>query len=303
MFNEKFHIDEKLINDYGAVNISLVADIPLFVDPILIFNSDKDEYKQLHKNIVKYLHFLSEKAKENLTPAKIKTWFSFNEICNNWLGFSKSSNKGLGLDKKFANFLYQNIGFVLNNNGISSSVHIEKIMLLEKGQGKDKISDLTVNLIKGYLCEYTEKFAKMYLKNSEQAKFVMVDNVEFNHKTECFVSKKYYLPYIINKNGEEEFILLTPSDILRKDEQAINRTDFLRRYKEVRNNIDNDVLRTQVDNYLQRAIYEYREQCKNTGKEPKEKVEEKIAHETFEEIAKRFPQIYDYYVKLIEDEK
>ena len=47
-FSEYFNIDPELITDYGAVDISLVCDIPLFIDPMLIFNSDKPEYIQLH---------------------------------------------------------------------------------------------------------------------------------------------------------------------------------------------------------------------------------------------------------------
>ena len=42
-----------------------------------------------------------------------------------------NGNKGLALDKKFANFLYENIGFVLETNNISNGRHIEKIMLLQ----------------------------------------------------------------------------------------------------------------------------------------------------------------------------
>lgn len=302
MFSEIFNVSEQEIKNYGAVNISLIADIPLFIDPILIFNSEKKEYKKLHENIVNYLYFLAKKANNGLTKSEIKTWFSFNEICNNWLGFSKAGNKGLALDKKFADFLSKNIGFVIKTNDISSSVHLEKIMLLTKGQGKDKISDLTANLIKGYLCEYTEKFAKKYIKDNNKAKMIPVDKVEFNYNTESFVSKEYYLPYIINKKGEEEYVLLTPSDILRKDEQAINKVDFLNKYKDVRNSIGNSVLRTQIDNYIQKAIREYEEKCKNLNQNPKGKIEEKIAKKAFEEYAQKHQEIYDYYVKIIEND-
>ena len=149
MFSEKFNIARNVIESYGAIDISLVSDIPMFVDPILIFNSAKPEYKELHNNMIKYMYFLAQKAKKGLNKSEIKTWFSFNEVCNNWLGFSMNGNKGLALDKKFANFLYENISFVLENNNISDGKHIEKIMLLVPGSGKDKISDLTVNLIKG----------------------------------------------------------------------------------------------------------------------------------------------------------
>ena len=40
-FSEKFQVSGDLIKDYGAVDISLVCDIPLFIDPMLIFNSEK----------------------------------------------------------------------------------------------------------------------------------------------------------------------------------------------------------------------------------------------------------------------
>ena len=44
-FSEKFQVSSDLIKDYGAVDISLVCDIPLFIDPMLIFNSEKNVYK------------------------------------------------------------------------------------------------------------------------------------------------------------------------------------------------------------------------------------------------------------------
>ena len=43
-FSDFFDVDEDIIESYGAVNISLINDMPLFVDPILLFNSEKPEY-------------------------------------------------------------------------------------------------------------------------------------------------------------------------------------------------------------------------------------------------------------------
>lgn len=303
MFSEKFNVSRKIINDYGAVDISLVSDIPMFIDPILIFNSEKKEYVQLHNNMIKYMYFLAKKAKLGLNKAEIKTWFSFNEVCNNWLGYSMHGNKGLALDKEFAKFLYKNIGFVLENNNISNGKHIEKITLLIPGSGKDKISDLTVNLIKGYLCEYTEKFAKKYIKDDALAMNISVDKAEFNYETECFVSKTYYLPYIVNEKSEIEYVLLTPFDILRRDEQTINRTDFLESYKTIRNSIDNDTLRIQIDNYIKKAILDYHAKCESMKKDPKQSEEEKIEKISFEEFAQEHKEIYDYYIRIKESQK
>lgn len=156
-FSEYYGIDSSVVENYGAVDISFVCDIPLFTDPMLIFNSEKEEYKKLHEGIIKYFHFLYQKACDGLSNKELKAWFEFNEVPNNWLGYSMSGNKGAALGKQYARFLYKNIRFATNTNNITKSNHIEKIMLLYEGSGKDKISDLTVNLIKGFLCSYTEE--------------------------------------------------------------------------------------------------------------------------------------------------
>ena len=48
-FSQAFNVPRKVIHEYGAIDISLVCDMPLFIDPILIFNSDKTEYQELHE--------------------------------------------------------------------------------------------------------------------------------------------------------------------------------------------------------------------------------------------------------------
>lgn len=68
---------------------------------MLIFNSEKEEYKKLHKDIVKYFHFWYQKATSGLQEKELKAWFEFNEVPNNWLGYSMYGNKGAALGKKY----------------------------------------------------------------------------------------------------------------------------------------------------------------------------------------------------------
>lgn len=67
-FSDFFNVDEDIIESYGAVNISLINDMPLFVDPFLLFNSEKPEYQQIHRNIISYLLFLQEQAEQYPDP-------------------------------------------------------------------------------------------------------------------------------------------------------------------------------------------------------------------------------------------
>ena len=302
LFSEKFGIIKNRIKEYGAVDISLVCDIPLFIDPMLIFNSEKVEYKKLHKDIIKYFHFLAKKSEKNLSFAEIKLWYTFNEIPNNWFGYSLSGNKGNACDVEFGKFLYNNIKFILNTNGISESEHIEKIMLIYDGSGRDKISDIMVNLIKDYLCDYTEKFAKKYMKKTDCDTF-LIDKAEFNYTTESFYTKEYYLPYIINKKGKREFILLTPIDILRKGEPSINREDLINNNKKVREYIDNDILKAEVNNYISKAVAKYEKEQIEQNKRINEGSIRKVESKAFSEIINIHPEIYDYYIRMQEENK
>lgn len=301
-FSNYFKIDPDVIKAYGAVDISLICDIPLFVDPMLIFNSEKEEYKKLHEKIIKYFHFLYLKSQQGLSKKEISAWFNFSEVPNNWLGYSLDGNKGLALGADYANFLYNNISFALETNNISEDQHIEKVMLVYEGSGKDKISDLTVNLIKSFLLDYTEEFAKEFIK-PDLTCTIPVDKAYFNYVTESFVSKEYTLPFITNKKGKVEYVLLTPFDILREDEPSINRRDFYNSHEQIRASIENDTLRAYVNNYIQKAVREYEENQRRNKKPIKEKTITKIETNSFKEISKEFPELYDYYIRLKEMDK
>lgn len=300
-FSEYFEVSPDVLRKYGALDISLVCDMPLFVDPMLIFNSDKKLYKQLHEKIIRYFHFLSTKAENGLQKNEIKAWFRFSEVRNNWLGYSLIGNGGLALGDEYAQFLYDNIGFAISTNDVSQSTHIEKIMLLYKGSGKDKISDLTVNLIKNYLLEYTQTFTANHIKNRLK-KRLYVERADFNYDTESFISKEYVLPYFTNNKGEDEYILLTPLDILREDEPSINRGNFYDSHERVRASIDNDVLRAYVNNYIFEAVRKYEEQQRRNRRPSRERTRSKIEKDAFAELANEYPVLYDYYIRLREQD-
>ena len=84
LFNEYFEIDQKVVDRYGALNICVEADLPLFVDPFLLFSSENPEYQALHDKIVGHLIFLRELASNN--PSIGPSLFKFPEVPQNWLG-------------------------------------------------------------------------------------------------------------------------------------------------------------------------------------------------------------------------
>src|SRR5215211_5454109 len=64
--------------EYGAFNISLINDLPLFIDPFLLFNSSNEQYQKLHSEIIRYMLFLRDRsAAVNLSARLLGSWFVF----------------------------------------------------------------------------------------------------------------------------------------------------------------------------------------------------------------------------------
>src|SRR3990167_10690522 len=246
-FSNVFNIKHSVIENYGALDISLVCDNPAFVDPFLIFANPK--YKDLHNFIIEYLKFLRnlslQKQGQELENGTFNHYYKFPEVKQAWLGYSVAGNAGLGLGKDFATSLYKNLHKIFSKFGdenITESSHLEKLCLVEEGVGVDKISDFTLNLIKKYILEYTESFAKKYLDKSDIEEFA-VRKVEFDFENKIWRDGRFTLPRIEQKNGKKDFVLLVPKELLTKQDTWISKNDFLENDSTIFNTIENDELR------------------------------------------------------------
>src|SRR4051794_13216723 len=117
-FSDFFRVSPDNLETYGAFNISLINDLPLFIDPFLLFNSKKPEYKELHEAVIHYVRFLRDKSTDpDLDDALIRSWYLFPEVKQSWLGFSKVGNKGAGLRDDFALALHKNLHTIFSDFG------------------------------------------------------------------------------------------------------------------------------------------------------------------------------------------
>jgi len=251
-FTDVFGVSEDALEDYGAFNISLVTDLPLFIDPFLLFNSAKKEYQALHERMIDYLCFLRDKsANEAVDTGSLNAWYRFSEVKQNWLGFCVSGNTGRGLGRDFASALNTSLVHIFSGFGketVTKASHLEKLVLIRSGVGKDMISDFTTNLIKDYLLRYTERFAKSHIASGLR-RGVAVAKAAFSYETESWQPRRYNLPI-----HDGEFVLLTPKDILTRDDTWINRQDLIRDFEDIPEAIDNAALRAQINNYFHRRL-------------------------------------------------
>ena len=284
-FSDYFGVLPETLKDYGAFNISLLNDLPLFIDPFLLFNSDNPNYVQLHDGIIKYLRFLRDKSvTDKLNKPLILSWYSFKEIKQTWLGFSLRGNDGSGLGKDFAAALHSSLHKLFSDFGderITKGSHLEKLCLFKERVGKDSISDFTTNLIKEYLLKYTEKFAQDFIHPSLKRR-VRVNKVRFNYRTESWESDYFDLPFL-----DKDYVILTPKDMLTKDETWINRTDLFDDFETIPYSIPNDELRAQINNYFAKVL--------------PEDADNKERADAVRKTINEFPEILDYYIKYKED--
>lgn len=285
LFSDYFRVDKDQLEVYGALDISLVADLPLFIDPFLLFNSKKPEYQNLHEKMITYLRFLHDKSvSHNVDEGLLAAWYRFKEVRQNWLGFSVDGNRGSALGADFARALNENFEKILTDYGqekVTKSSHLEKLCLIRSGVGKDNISDFTTNLIKGYLLQYTQTFAQKYIKRTLCQTF-RVPRSCFNYETESWEEGTYYLPQYYG-----DFVILTPKDILTKDDTWINKEDLIKYFEDIPNAIANLELRSKINNYFQNILPK-----KPSQQDKKEAKKQTILH---------FPEMLDYYIKYKED--
>lgn len=281
LFSDVFGVDPADIESYGALDISLVADLPLFIDPFLLFHSEKPEYQALHQQIIRYMKFLRDQSVTgHVDDGLLKAWFHFKEVNQTWLGFAVDGNQGSGLGATFARALRQNFGRLLDpeQESITKDYHLEKLCLISGGVGRDRISDFTTNLIKGYLCEYTQAFAKQHM-TPEQRRVRVVEKAEFNYTTRAWMTRTYELPMF-----RGDFVLLVPADILARDDTWINNSDLAEQFEYLPASLPDDALRAQVNNYFMGLLPEKDEP---TAKDRKEAIRRTLLE---------YPQLIDYYI-------
>lgn len=171
----------------------------------------------------------------------------------------------------------------INNETITSSSHLEKIGLFNEGVGRDNISDFSCNLINGFLLEYTQKFAESYIEK-KHVKRVMVDKVWFDYEKELWMSAEFNLPFWIG-----DFVLLTPKDILTKDDNWINYNDLLDSFLTIKNSVSNDELRYKINDLYKRSL----------PRAPKEK----DIRNAIQIVINQYPELLNYYIKHKEENK
>lgn len=98
----------------------------------------------------------------------------------------------------------------------------------------------------------------------------------------------FSLIFITLANGR--YVILTPKDLLTKDETWINASEMRHRLLDITNSLPNDELRDQINDIYLKQL-------------PKKKITDKLRNEAAANTIARFPILMDYYITIKEEEK
>ena len=137
------------------VDVYTNADIPLFVDPYFISRNNDEWSKKASDEIRDFFQKIIENINSNPTLSK-NMLNKLSEPNETRLGLSRGKPQGKGVSGKQANDLYEKLS---KSEAVKTGFiqDISECELMVEGIGADKISDITINIIRKYLIEYTQE--------------------------------------------------------------------------------------------------------------------------------------------------
>ncbi|MGA5102644.1 hypothetical protein ACPCC3_03220 [Streptomyces cellulosae] len=212
-FSERFGIE--YLAEYDWFDPILERDTLLFVDPFLIFSDADSQWQQSHDEMMDYFqHAFNTLAKSGLRAQhqyykRTLTLMEFPEPAEFRLGFAGKNSEGSGSGPELAARVVEAMSEAIRR-GMQNIEHFEELGILVQGINRDRISDITCNLLKPKLIKYTQSVCHSLgvpMKERE------IRHSRFDEMRQRWVSAKELVP-VVPETGKP--ILLVPKRFLRE---------------------------------------------------------------------------------------
>lgn len=153
-FSDYFNLDKKQW-ELDFVDIPLHTDIPLFLDPYAISKFDDEFSIECNNIIVNFFQTVIDDIKSGNTTSAKDNLSKLKEPNETHFGLSSSKPQGKGVSGKQSRDIFEAL---VESKAVRSGLlkDLEDCELLIPGISSDKVSDITTNIIKKKLIEYTE---------------------------------------------------------------------------------------------------------------------------------------------------
>ena len=197
----------------------LDEDLPLYVDPFLMWKSPSLQDQALHTSVINSFNHLGALHLKGESERALGTLIRLSECNEAGLGTSRTRT-GRTIGQKTARdilSLYTEIPQVRQ----AGFVHFEEIQLLVDGISRDRISDFACSLTKSFLMDFTIDQCKKWNIPVQKSRVEVYD-----YRTHVLVEEEVELPQAPESNNP---IILVPRRWLRFI-PWINYEDYFRSY-------------------------------------------------------------------------
>jgi len=131
------------------------VDVPVGIDPFLLFKSRDPEYRKLHTTLISSFNAGIDAIRHN-KQAEANRIFDFPEVSAIGMGYTQRSKRGSGVGSYLSRLIIETL---LSSPGLQERGirHVEEMQLVSAGIGPDRVSDITANILKRFLIEYTRR--------------------------------------------------------------------------------------------------------------------------------------------------
>lgn len=166
-YSSFFGISHSVFEDKGVFDGFVGADVKLHIDPLRLKVSTIKEFKGTYDSVflkyfqrfVLFVDNMESDSEDDMCFKMIVEHFQFQEIPNVGLGYSEDGGAGTGISgttaKKLAKSTVQIIRKGMREPELFVFMH-----LFEKNIGADRISDMTIHIMRNEILRYTERMAK-----------------------------------------------------------------------------------------------------------------------------------------------
>jgi len=240
--SDKLGIPSSILTDLEAFDPILDVDTHLFIDPNLLKYCDieelKNSYSTFQKHFIDIVKVLNASDKDgDIFWRKAFSLMIGREVKGLCIGYSSKGTSGSGIGRELALRLLKSAKEI-TKKGIYDPELFEIMGLFEEDFGPDRISDMTANIIKNDLINYSKRIFK---------------SLESIRIEDCFeICQKTGLP--INPYNEHP-IILVPQKLLRDLPVSLDWTD-----REIIA-VHNDELRTRVNDIIGKTWRDAKVSC------------------------------------------
>ena len=165
-YSTYFGIKHSAFVDAGVFDGQIGQDVNMHINPLLLRNCEAPEFKNAYDEFLNYFNkiitlakFVKEFSTKDRCFKQILKCFQFKEIHNTGLGYSKCGTHGTGISGALSYQLAKNAVEIVRL-GIEDPAIFTLLPIFEDGIGADRISDMTITILKKNFIAYSVRVAQ-----------------------------------------------------------------------------------------------------------------------------------------------